>query len=165
MADIPAILPDKNDPIEKKFRDKNLWHSFMQAAYGALGGASFFGALMVVSQGLIGLAAKHGGIATALGPQAAANATASAFIVTNALPLAAIGGLIAVGLAFTYMSQREGTELKVIQDEHLAQQTELQHAKCRALEQNIVYAQNQRADGKQWQEVLSRSQPQVVTRH
>jgi len=164
MAATSPLQSIKNNPVEKEFRNKNLWHSFMQAAYGALGGASFFGALMVIAQGVMGLAATAGGIAT-LGANAAAAQTASAFLVTNPITLAAIGGLIAAGLAFTYMSQREGTELKVLQDEHLAQQTAIQHSMGRAPSLNIEHEQNQRADGKQWQEVVHGAPSQNLTRH
>jgi len=154
-----AEVPTKNDPEEKQFRRKNLWHSFMQAAYGSLAGASFFGALLSISSGVIGLAAglaKFLGFGAGVGGAGMEMAAANAFIVSNPVTLAALGGLIVTGLAFTYLSQREGTELKVLQDEHTAQQNA--RAKQLCVEQGICntaeYPQNQRADGKQWQNVV-----------
>ncbi len=73
--------------------------------------------------------------------------------------MAVIGGLAAAGLAFTYMAQREATELRVLQDEHLAQQNAHQMGKGKAPElavaQTIEYPENQRADGQKWEIVMA----------
>lgn len=154
MADPKTNACEADDAAEKAFRKKNEWHSFTTAAYGALGMASFFGALSVLANGLIGLAAKKAAV------QGLGMMEGMAGIVTNVAPMAVIGGLVAAGLAFTYMAQREATELRCLQDEHLAQQNakEMGHGKAPQVEmqQNQPeYPDQCRKDGKTWDEYLA----------
>lgn len=127
----------------------------MSAAYGALGGASFIGALGVIANGLIGVAAK----AFNIGGSGAAMLHATGDLVTSLPTLGVIGGLIAAGLAFTYMSQREATELQCIRDEHMAQQNAKQMGQGMGHQQSQEeYSQNQRSDGKKWTQVTAAPQ-------
>ncbi|WP_425400192.1 hypothetical protein [Aeoliella sp.] len=129
----------KESELESTFRKKNQWHSFKAAAYGALGMAAYMGAFMTLANGLIGVA---GGTAVA----------ASIF---SPLPLLAIAALVVVGTASTYMSQQEQTELKVIQDEHLAQQNARELRNNGHALGNDIQADVGRRDGRSWQEVVS----------
>lgn len=142
-----ACSPD--DATEKEFRKQNLWYSFTTAAFNAFGMAAFFGVLATVTQNVI---------------QVAAGAETAAAIFSP-VPLLAIGALMAIGVAATYMSQREATELKCIQDEHLAHQNakKLSPELGMSRTQPAEYSQNQRADGKTWQETTGRGQPQIST--
>ena len=148
-------VPTCEEQIEKDFRKKNLWHSFMQGTYGALSIAAYMGALGTLATGLITAAT------TASAPVVAGVAVAGSIFAP--LPMLVIGGLLAVGTICSYMSQVEGTELKCLQDEHMAQQNAMKLTPGLAVSQSasVDHPKNQRADGKKWQEVVSNPQPQV----
>lgn len=126
---------------EEKFRKDNQWYSFTTAVYGAVGMASFFGLLGMLANTLVKASVSSAGMAEAmalLGPA----------------PIAVIGGLMALGIAATYMSQNEATKLKSIQDTHLAEE----NARCAShdLVPSIAqeHEQNCRPDGKEWSKVV-----------
>jgi hypothetical protein len=144
------------DPVEQEFRANISRHSFAAKVWGGLAGASFFGALMSLAQGLVGKASsmyiKDGN--AMLGAVTA---------VLNPLPLAVLGGLGAFGVFATYMAQREETEANILQSENQARQ----NAKClttgKGVEHTPVveYEQNCRSDNKKWVEAISRAEPQL----
>lgn len=147
-----AVLPKPADDIEEKFRKDNLWHSFLGAMYGAIGGASFFGVL----NNLVGMAIQGGGGFAKMG---------------EPTTMLLVGGLSAVGIAATYLAQREFTYLKVISDDHLAHRNAICMAEGRSHEvaqqvsaekahEHHEHPQNQRGDGKQWRQVV---QPHAET--
>lgn len=157
------------DKEEQEFRKKNQWHSFAASAWGALGAASFFAALGTLASGMISVAA---GVPTTV---AGGMITPSMFVLGGPLPYAVMGGLLALGAAATYMSQSEATELRVLQDEHMAKQ----QAQCMGVAQgkglnqeqaqavcgaDKEFSQNQRADGKQWQQVVTAQAQEAVAR-
>lgn len=137
------------DAKEEKFRKDNQWYSFTQAVYGALGWASFIGLLGTIASSAVTLA-----VGKAAAPEATKFALA---LFTETTPLLAIGGLMAFGIVCTYMSQREATMLKSIQDTHLAEA----NAKCVTQGQAVAmvqapeHEQNCRADGKRWADVVA----------
>lgn len=126
---------------ENEFRKKNQSYSFSGFSWSAAGSAAFFGAAGTIATGLVGLATGVAGAAvTAL---------------TSGVGLLALGALIAVGLGCMYMSQKAFTELRVIQDEHMAktQERALQHVHdvpVPTIVKSSEYEQNQRKDGKTW---------------
>lgn len=138
MSDTGPKISDAQS--EKEFRKKNLWHSFLTAAYGALGMAAYMGSLATLANGIVGIA----------------SGTATAAAVFAPLPLLAIGGLALLGTVSTYLSQYEATEVRVLQDEHLAQQNAKSLVPNLGLEQATIpeYEQNRRADGRRWQDAL-----------
>lgn len=78
-----------------------------------------------------------------------------------------MGGLLALGAAATYMSQRAATELRVLQDDHLARQ----NAKCLGKEPELSaaglihtceYPENQRSDGKTWEHTVAQAQSEAI---
>lgn len=92
-------------------------------------------------------AVMNGGIAAAGGGILAGASVAAG--------VAAMAGLALVGAGFVYLSQKEYTKLRVIQDEHLAEknaQCAQGNGLCPA---PIEHEQNQRADGKHWTQVVS----------
>lgn len=139
-----------DNACEKEFRKQNLWHSFKAALYGAIGGAAFLGLLTKITSMLVDYAA--GETVAALHP---ANLPVTGLIT---------GGLMTAGVLSTFMAQKEYTELRVLQDDHLAaknakmmngrsQEPEHSHASHHA-----HYPQNQRRDGKEWTQVV-RTEP------
>lgn len=148
MADvkIEGCSAASSDPVEKEFRKKNLWYSFTSAFYGAFGGAAFFGLLATVVGTLVKVAA--GGAPAA-----------EAALLFGATPVLVMAGLMAVGTLCVYMSQRESTELRCIQDEHLAYQNAKKLAKQPApqQEQGLEQAPVGRKDGKSWEQVTRAS--------
>ena len=145
------------DPQEEKFRQESRWLSFKSQAWGALGMATFFGALMTIAMGIVSVAMGtpailENGMITPSAP------------LLSVSGIAALGGLLGFGAAATYMSQRDATELRIVQDEHMAQQ----QAKCMKQDKSPVIAieheQNCRADGKKWGDIVAnQNQPQHVT--
>jgi len=145
-----------NEQREADFQAKNQWHSFKNAVYGGIGQASFFGVLMAVGGAVVSAAA---GV-----PQSVALLTG---LVSGPLPLLAVGAMMAVGAAFTYMSQREATIMKSLQDTHLAEETAMcnaaGHGKVKGVQ--VEYEQNQRSDGKTWNQAIAANQNQpAITR-
>lgn len=148
----------KVDPAEQEFRTKISRRSFAAKVWGGLAGASFFGALMSLTQGLVAAAASVGAGGNVM--------LAAATSVLNPLPLAVLGGLAAFGVLATYMAQNQETEVNILQSENQARQ----NAKCLAtgkgMEQapSVEYEQNCRSDNKKWVEAISVAQPQVSRR-
>lgn len=140
MANLGAV-----DQSEEKFRRENQWHSFTSAVYSAVGGASFFGALMTIAQAVVAGAAGVG------------QGAEFAMALVNPAPILAIGGLMALGTVSLYMAQRENTTLKTIQDKHMAEENArcMSHGHGKAPAMEIEYEQNCRADGKKWGDVLA----------
>jgi len=142
---------------DAKFRRESKWLAFKGSLYSALSTATFFGVL-----GKLVMTAVD---AFSGNPDIAAKAISS---IGSPLSLGVMAGALAIGAVFTYMAQNEWTELKCIQDEHLAQRNAecnaLEKAKAKALEQTcaIEHPQNQRADNKQWTQVVS--EPAVAGR-
>lgn len=147
MDKINHIAKVKEDPAEVEFRKKNQWYSFTGHLYSALGGAAFIGLLATVVKGLVSLAAAT--------PGTAAATEAAAFF--GAGPLALMGGLMAAGAASIYMAQKQFTELKMIGDEHLAVQNakKLMQPNVQVAAGVIHHPQNERSDGKKWQDVVA----------
>jgi hypothetical protein len=137
------------DPQEEKYRKESRWLAFKSQTWGALGMASFFAALGTLANGLMGFAAKTAGV------KGLGMIEGAAGMITSPATLAVMGGLVAVGVACNYMSQHESTELRIIQDEHMAQQ----QAKCMKQEKapavEVEHEQNCRADGKSWSDVVA----------
>ena len=142
MADINNQCAPTDDPVEKDFRKKNLWFSFTGNMYGAFGSAAFIGLLGTMAKAAIDVAAG----------------TASAAAIFAPLPLLIMGGLMAIGAACIYMSQKEYTEARCIGDQHAA--IEIAKQKVQALYQGrsaqpvVEHEQNSRADGKRWADVV-----------
>ena len=73
----------------------------------------------------------------------------------------AVAAMMTVGVVFTYMSQIESTKLREVQDDRLARKNADMLVKCHEAHHEITpcqaheYEQNQRADGKDWQETLT----------
>jgi hypothetical protein len=155
MAEQPQTLQrsPQNEAYEKEFRHKNLWYSFTSAMYGVVGGAALFG-----------MAQNIGGM---LLHAAAGEAT----LLSNPLTLLVAAGMGLVGVVATYFSQRELTEQRVIQDEHLAcmnarqlghaktPEADVQPAQGLQLAQAQEYPQNCRRDGKPWEGIVKCEQP------
>ncbi len=134
------------DPQEEKYRLQSRWFSFTSQTWGALGMATFFGALMTIAMGVVALAmgtpAMLGGLLTPSAP------------LLSISGLAALGGLLGFGAIATYMSQREATELRIVQDEHMAQQQAKCMNKDKAPAVEVEYQQNRRKDGRKWGDVV-----------
>lgn len=147
-------MEKKIDAREAEFQSKNQWYSFTQAVYGALGWASFIGLLGTIANSVVNLA-----VGEAAQPGAVEFAKA---LFTQTTPLVAIGGLMAFGVACTYMAQREATKLKSLQDTHLAEES----AKCMSVGKSVCvdieHEQNQRADGKKWAAVIAANENQLA---
>lgn len=138
MAETNSNACPESDPAERDFRKKNLWVSFKGYLYQALGGACFIGLLTQVTSGLVKAVAGEAGAAAMFG----------------AGPVGVMIGLMAAGVACLYMAQKEFTDLRCIQDEHLAHQNALQlngngHVKAHAQE----FTNPGRGDGKSWEQV------------
>ena len=148
--DTTSACPPPHSREEQEFRDKRQHHSFMGALYGALGGAAFIGLLGTIVSELVKTAAKAGSTVA----QALPN-TGPEISIFSALPMAVIGGLMAVGTLFVYLAQKEYTELHCIGDEHLARLQAKQLQKSAPAPQLVVeHEQNCRADGKKWSSVV-----------
>ena len=120
------------------FRSKRKATSFKAQLYTGLSTATFFGVLgLVVTTGVKALAAD----------------VAAAALFANPLALGAIGVALAAGVAFTWLAQEQWTEMRVLEDEHLAHR----NAECmkeREVSRGHEHDQNVRADGKQWTQVV-----------
>lgn len=136
----PIACLDARDPTEQRFRKDSQWYSFTGSLYQAVGGAAFFGLLATVANAVV---------------KVAAGATAEAAIFAP-LPLAVMGGMMAIGTLAIYMSQSAYTELRCLNDEHLAYQNakQLMNQQSPAHEQEVLHEQNVRADGKKWSHVV-----------
>ncbi len=142
------------DPKEAQFLTRNRALSFKSAVWGSLGMATFFGALMTISAGLISIASGIPAITAGGMP------TASAALLGGPIPLLVLGGLIAFGAFATYISQHYATEMRILQDEHMAEQ----QAKCmqQGTSQSVSVAHENpgRADGKTWREAVANDNQQ-----
>jgi len=140
-----------NEQREADFQAKNQWHSFKGAVYGGIGQASFFGVLMALGSAVVAAAAGIPSGTALLGG-----------LVAGPLPLIAVGAMMAAGAVFTYMGQREATIIKSLQDTHLAEETAMCTAPGHGKEKcaQVEYEQNQRSDGKTWNQALAANQNQ-----
>ena len=144
---------------EEKFRKRRQWTSFKASVYSALSHASFIGLLGMVVQQAVETASAPGGFSAALSTLA-----------TNPLPMLVVGAAMAAGVLFSYIAQNEWTDLKVMEDDHLAQR----NAECNALEKakakpaektaSPEHEQNCRADGKKWVDNIPANQNLVAAR-
>lgn len=139
-----------HDQLEAKFRKDRQHVSFKAQMFTALSTATFFGVLgtMVTS------AVKAFGVG--------AGAAEAAALMTSPLPLAVMGVAVAAGIAFTYIAQKQWTDLRVLEDDHLARR----NAECLEKEAHmqgksaiVEFDQNQRADGKEWAQVVAAKAP------
>jgi len=145
MADTKTEENSKpRDPAEIEFRKKNLWHSFTGSLYRGIGGASFFGLLVIIVRSAIDIAANG---------QSAAQAS----LMFGVSPLLVMGAFAALGTACIYMAERESTKLKVLEDNYRVQLQAKERAKQHAPEQQMQ-EQSLRADGKNWTQATQISQ-------
>ena len=137
---------------EEEFQSTSRWMSFKGALFSAAGGASLFGVLNTVASKALGVAtgAITGEDATSL---------------LEPTALATVGGLVGVGATSIFMAQDQYTQLKSLQDTHLAEE----NAKCMHQNQGVdvpekaqacaqEHPQNCRADGKKWTQVVAPAQ-------
>lgn len=145
----------KIDAKEAEFQSKNQWYSFTATLYNALGGAAFIGLLGMLAQTLVKASTS-------------AAATTEALALVNPVPLAVIGSMMAVGTACLYMSQREATKLKTIQDTHLAEENARCAGQGKAPAHTIAHEpeheQNCRSDGKKWVDAVAANQNLAIAR-
>lgn len=131
---------------EKKFTEENTWRNFKMSLFGAISGATFFGLLANVAGMLL---TAVGGGDVAFQPFAST---------------AVMAGLATVGVAAAYLGVREGTEIKKLQDEHLARKHALAQELCKT--QGICnqpeYPEQQRGDGKSWQQTVTDQSPTQI---
>lgn len=143
-----AENPTQQELEGAEFRKKRQWVSFKAQIYSALSNATFVGVLM----GGVGLL-----IAAASPGEAAQTALET---LKSPLALSVMGGALAIGASLMYMGGHEWTELKMLEDDHLARrnaqclQQEREIAKEVAKEQVVEYEQNKRPDGQQWAQVV-----------
>jgi hypothetical protein len=154
-----------HDDIENEFRKKSQWFAFKSQTWGSLGMACFLGAVSTFAMGMIAIAAgipaiTAGGMIT---PAANILGGGAGWLWPNLVT----AGLGCLGIGCTYLSQREATELRIIQDEHIAYQTNRQTNQNRsegkelsAPEVAVQYEQNRRQDGKNWLDVVKQQQEQ-----
>lgn len=134
---------------EEDFRKKRKMISFKAQVYTGLSTATFFGVLGL----LVTTAVK------ALGTGAAAVEAAALF--ANPLALGAVGVALAAGVAFTWLAQEQWTDMKVIEDDHLAKRSaECLQGHSQEKSQTVEHEQNCRADGKNWTQVVSQQSAQ-----
>jgi hypothetical protein len=147
MADMTPESQHQHD--EDEFRQKRKTTSFKAQLYTGLSTATFFGVLgLLVTTGV-----------KALGAGAAAVEAAALF--TNPLALGAIGVALAAGVAFTWLAQEQWTEMRVVEDEHLAKRNaECMKERTPSKSQSQEYEQNCRADGKEWAHVVKHQSQQ-----
>jgi len=152
---------------EKDFHSKRQWTSFKAQVLTALSTATFFGVLAKIVTAAVDMAAASSA-AVATTTSGAAVATTSAGLLANPVTLAVLGGALVAGTVFTYMAQHEWTDLKVLEDDHLAKR----NAECNAIAKAEAKAQeaccakdhdeHQRADGQRWTDVARASQPSLA---
>lgn len=133
--------------------------------------ATFFSALSTLASGLVNLASG------ASGPFA----EVMTFAITKPLGILVLSSLATFGMFCSWMSNRESTELRIVQDEHMAQRmaknghektvtAELAVEQSKTVSPNPVlhvvspaakktapqedFPQNKRADGQQWRDVI-----------
>ena len=140
---------------EEQFRKKSQWLSFKGSLYGALSSATF-----------IGVAGKL--VMTAVDAVSAGEgATAAIATLSNPVTMGLMAAALVAGVAFTYMSQNEWVDLKYIQDDHLAKRNAecLQKSPGQVVSKSceVVYEQNQRADGKKWVDAARSQQQHAVS--
>lgn len=148
-----------NENEEKQFRRNRQWTSFKAQVFTALSMATFIGLLGKIVPQFVDLLGSPDNLSTALTAAAA-----------NPLPAIAIAATLAVGVAITYVAQHEWTDLKVMEDEHLAKR----NAECNALEKakaksaekmvSVEYEHNCRSDGQSWQQAVANKPELIVNR-
>ena len=151
-----------HERVEQSYRQNSQWHAFTAQAWGAFGTACFFGAISTLAMGLITIAAGIPAVPAARLQSAAASILGGGHGML--LPNLVIGGLALFGVGCSYMSQKHATELRILQDEHMAYQT----ARCQdtyrsqSPEPKAVahsHAHPRRHDNRQWADVVRTEQP------
>jgi hypothetical protein len=128
---------------DAEFRKERVWTSFKAVLYSGLSAACFLG----VINKLVDTAVK------------AVETGGASF--SSPLALGVMGGFMAVGTLFTYLAQREWTDVKCIEDERLARKNAECMGKTPVLpalpEHGADVSQEfegKRADGKSWLQVV-----------
>lgn len=155
-----AEIMTQHEMDENDFRKKRQWTSFKAQVYTALSTATFFSVLTTLVTSAVkavAFSSSTASTAVALSSGAASAAVATTeMLMFGVAPVALMGAAIAVGVGFTYMAQHEWTDLKVMEDDHLAKR----NAECMHVSQDVEkphgmeHEQNCRADGKQWAQVV-----------
>lgn len=158
---------DPQNEEDKAFRRKNIWHSFLAAMYSIVGGAATYGLLNNLVASVAHPAAVVGGAVTT-----GAAATGTLGILLS--PAVLIPAFIIGGIICTYLAQKEYTELRCLQDDNLARRNAVHMATYspqkdsqqkevpQPISVNAEYHQNQRSDGKSWEDVVMANARQVI---
>jgi len=165
-ANTQASMSQEDVAYEKNFSRENTWRNFKMALFTALSGSTFIAALSVIAQKIVGAAEGIGAVAGAAGGTTAAASGSTSFFgalfANPALTVPLLVGMVAVGVASAYMATSEGTEIKRLQDDRLARQNAREQQRCReqGVCNEVEYPQNQREDGKKWENVVA-AKPQL----
>jgi len=141
---------------QREFHKERQWTSFKAQVLTALSTATFFGVLMK----LVGTAFEAAG--------SGATALQAAEMFADPMVLGFTAVALAAGTAFTYMAQHQWTDLRIMEDDHLAKRNAecqaVQVAQSKAHEVACEHEQNQRSDGKTWvaASTIKQAQPQLV---
>lgn len=145
------------DKEEKDFWRNRQWTSFKAAILSALSTATFIGVLAK----LVTMAVEAAGVGE--------NAATAAATFSSPFTMGVIGVALAAGAAFTYFAQNEWTDLKVLEDDHLAKRNAQCHAqekaKAQAIVTHIEHEVPGRSDGKSWSQAVSVEAGQQVRIH
>lgn len=146
-----AEIMTQHDREEAEFRRKRQWTSFKAQVYTGLSTATFFSVLVAV-------------VSSAITAVSASATAANAAAMFGPAPLALAGAALVAGTIFTYLAQNEWTDMRVLEDDHLAKRNaECMQQKSQSPEKGcaVEYEQNCRPDGKQWAQVVETQKAQV----
>jgi hypothetical protein len=139
---------------EADFRRKRQWTSFKAQVFTGLSTATFLGVIANIVGTMI----------AAVGPTS--KALDAALALGDPATIAIMGAALAAGTVFTYMAQNEWTDMRILEDNHLAKRNAQCMQQSQAVEKGcaVEYEQNCRADGKQWTQAVQAKPELVVSR-